>query len=170
MDNFELAMMGVRVAAKILQNKTPDVRFFNSKRADNKGINAIFQKEDNIIAFNENWIENVENNMEIMITCFHESRHAFQYQVIKGHYKGSESVSRDTLDLWKSEFNQYHTPSGEQKNDKEYLFQDIEIDAIAFAHKMMLEHFKVKTIIPIEIKDSVLTKLEGVGYGSCNNY
>lgn len=160
MDNFELAMMGVKVAAKILQIKTPEVRFFNNKQADGKGINAIFRKDENIIAFNENWIDGVENNMEIMVTCFHESRHAFQYQVIKGDYIGTETIDKDTIDIWKSEFDQYHTPSGDISSDNGYLFQNIEIDAIAFAHKMMLEHFKVKTIIPGEIIDEVTLKVD----------
>jgi len=103
MDNFELAMVGVEVAAKILQIKTPEVCFFNNKSLDEKGINAIFRKDEYMIAFNENWIESVKNNMEIMITCFHESRHAFQYQVIKGNYKGTESISNNTIELWKSD-------------------------------------------------------------------
>lgn len=97
MDNFELAMMGVKIACKLLQIKTPEVRFFNNKTLDEKGINAIFQKDDYIIAFSENWIESVKTNMEVLITCFHESRHAFQYQVIKGNYKGIESISNNTL-------------------------------------------------------------------------
>lgn len=162
MDNFELAMMGVKVAAKILQIKTPEVRFFNNKHADEKGINAIFRKEENIIAFNENWIDGVENKMEIMVTCFHESRHAFQYQVIKGDYMGTETVDKDTIDIWKSEFTQYHTPSGDVSSDNRYLFQDIEIDAIAFAHKRMLEYFKVKTIIPDEIREEVNYKRRSI--------
>jgi hypothetical protein len=112
-----------------------------------------------MIAFNENWVENVKNNMEIMITCFHETRHAFQYQVINGDYMGTETVDKDTIDMWKSEFTQYHRPSGEIENDNDYLYQDIEIGAISFAHKMMLEHFKVKTIIPDEIKVLVLSKV-----------
>jgi len=103
MDNFELAMTGVRVASKILQIKTPEVRFFNNKTLDKKGINAIFKKEDYIIAFSETWIEGVKNNMEIMITCFHESRHAFQYQVINGDYMGTETVDKDTIDMWNVE-------------------------------------------------------------------
>jgi len=38
--------------------------------------------------------------------------------------------------------------------------QDMEIDAIAFAHKMMLEHFEVKTLIPKDIIENVNTRLK----------
>ena len=40
-------------------------------------------------------------------------------------------------------------------DDESYLKQEIEIDAIAFAHKMMLKHFKLKTVIPDCIKEKV---------------
>lgn len=60
--------------------------------------------------------------------------------------------------MWKSEFCAYHAPSGEIENDNDYLFQDIEIDAICFAHKMMQEHFGVKTIIPNEIREKFSSK------------
>jgi hypothetical protein len=66
MDNFELAIKGIKISAKILQIKTPEVRFFNNNSLDEKGINAIFRKDEYMIAFYENWIESVKNNMEIM--------------------------------------------------------------------------------------------------------
>ena len=52
-------------------------------------------------------------------------------------------------------------PSGKNNeiDDELYLKQEIEIDAIAFAHKMMLEHFELRTVIPISIKDKVTIKL-----------
>ncbi len=40
MDNFEAAMSGVALAARILNIKTPDVQFFNDKKYNEKGINA----------------------------------------------------------------------------------------------------------------------------------
>jgi len=159
MDNYELAMYGVKIASKILQINAPEVRFFNDLNADQKSINAIFNPKQYVIAFNEKWLDNVENNMEVIVTCFHESRHAFQYSVINNIYQGSETISADIVSQWESEFESYHSGSGVPSKDENYLFQDIEIDAIAFAHKMMLEHFEVKTIIPDSIKERVKTKL-----------
>ena len=46
-----------------------------------------------------------------------------------------------------------HLGKNNEIDDVEYLKQEIEIDAIAFAHKMMLEHFDVKTVIPEVIKN-----------------
>lgn len=49
-------------------------------------------------------------------------------------------------------------PSGKNNeiDDESYLKQEIEIDAIAFAHKMMLEHFNVRIIVPNTIFKEVL--------------
>ncbi|MDT8337494.1 MAG: hypothetical protein RQ856_06685 [Candidatus Izemoplasmatales bacterium] len=159
MDNYQLAMMGVKIASEILHINAPEVRFFIDKNSDERSINAVFNPELYVIAFNENWLENVENNLEVMVTCFHESRHAFQYNIVNELYKGEEIVNGDTKKQWKLEFKNYHSGSGVPSKDSKYLVQDIEIDAIAFAHKMMLEHFEVKTIIPESIKEKVKTKL-----------
>src|SRR5690554_5309684 len=159
MDNFELAMMGVKIASKILHINAPEVRFFIDKNSDERSINAVFNPELYVIAFNENWLDTVENNLEVMVTCFHESRHAYQYNVVNGLYQGKDAINGDTKNQWKQEFKSYHSGSGVPSKDSKYLVQDNEIDAIAFAHKMMLEYFEVKTIIPESIKEKVKTKL-----------
>ena len=48
----------------------------------------------------------------------------------------------------------YNSPTKKDIPEEEYLMQVIEVDAIAFAHKMMLEHFGVKTVIPECIKEN----------------
>jgi hypothetical protein len=162
MDNYQVAINGTKLAAQILGIETPDVQFFYNKDLTSKGINSIFLKDEYIIAFNEEWIEQA-NPMEIQITCFHESRHAFQWKVITGVYNGAEVVDPPTIQKWKDEMSNYNSPTKKDIPEEEYLNQEIEIDAIAFAHKMMLEYFNVKTVIPsvieIEIKN-ILRKEE----------
>lgn len=87
--------------------------------------------------------------------------HAFQYNVVDGLYKAEEIVKMDVIHQWKQEFRNYHSGCGATSKDSKYLLQDIEIDATAFAHKMMLRHFEVKTIIPDAIKAIVNMKLQG---------
>ena len=159
MDDFEVAMSGVALAAQILNIKTPDVQFFNDINLNKKGINAVFLKDKMIIGFNEIWISSA-NILEIQTTCFHETRHVFQYLVVSGKYKGNEIIEQTTIDTWRQDMENYEKPSGVLENDDDYLKQDIEIDAIAFAHKMMLEYFEVKTIIPDSIKQKVNIQLD----------
>ncbi len=59
------------------------------------------------------------------------------------------------IQKWKDEMNNYNSPTQKDIPEEEYLKQAIEIDAIAFAHKMMSEYFNVKTVIPDCIKGSI---------------
>jgi hypothetical protein len=152
MDNYEVAINGTTLAAQILGIETPDVQFFYNQDLTEKGINSIFLKDKYIIAFNEEWIEQA-NQVEILITCFHESRHALQWKVITGEYTGTEVIDPMTIHKWKDEMSNYNSPTKKDIPEEEYLKQAIEIDAIAFAHKMMLEHFGVRTYVPNMIEN-----------------
>lgn len=157
MDNYEVAINGTTLAARILGIETPDVQFFYNQDMTEKGINSIFLKERYIIAFNEEWIEQA-NPIEIQVTCFHETRHAFQWKLITGEYQGESNIDSKTIQIWKEEMNNYNSPTKKDIPEEEYLRQKIEIDAIAFAHLQMNELFEINTIIPDLIKDEV-TKL-----------
>lgn len=56
MDNYQVAIKGTGLAARILGIERPDVQFFYNHGMTVKGINSIFLKEEFIIAFNEEWI------------------------------------------------------------------------------------------------------------------
>jgi hypothetical protein len=159
MDNYEVAISGTNFAAQILGIEAPEVQFFYNQNYSKRGINSVFLKEKYIIAFNEEWIEQA-SPLEIQITCFHETRHAFQWKCINGEYLDVNSVDPEIVDIWKSEMYNYNQPTSKDIPEEFYLKQKIEIDAIAFAHKMMLEHFGVKTVIPEPIKKEVTYKLK----------
>ena len=67
------------------------------------------------------------------------------------------------IQKWKDEMSNYNSPTKKDIPEEEYLNQEIEIDAIAFAHKMMLEHFDVKTIIPNIIEKEIKNILRNEG-------
>jgi len=154
MDNYQIAINGTKLAAQILGIETPDVQFFYNQDLTEKGINSIFLKDKYIIAFNEEWIEQA-NPMEIQVTCFHESRHAFQWKVINDKYYGTEVIDPIMIQKWKDEMSNYNSPTSKDIPEEFYLKQKIEIDAIAFAHYQMNKLFEVKTVIPGIIKDKV---------------
>ncbi|HHX69413.1 MAG TPA: hypothetical protein GX708_15385 [Gallicola sp.] len=62
--------------------------------------------------------------------------------------------------VWKQEFDNYQTISGENTpiSDIDYLKQEIEIDAIRFTYFKIRELFEVKVQIPEIIKDIVFNK------------
>ena len=145
MNNYEAAINGVKIVAKILNIPEPHISFFDSSELSNKEITLMYLFESDEIIFNDQWVEK-SPWIEVIVTAFHETRCAYQGYCIKNR----TYESNETIDIWQQEFTNYLQPTGKnnEQDDSDYLNQSIEIDAIAFVHKMMLEHFDVKTMIP----------------------
>lgn len=159
MDNYIIAEQGVKEAASILEIKTPLVAVFNNKDTNNRNINSIFLKDNYTICFNKVWLDSADP-IEVLITCFHETRHAFQWNTINEVYFGNEKIDKETIKIWEKEMNHYTQPTNSQIIDEDYVKQTIEIDAIAFAHYHIDCLFDVKTAIPKIKKKAVKIKID----------
>lgn len=93
------------------------------------------------------WIEQA-SPFEKQITCFHETRHAFQWECINGECLEGKAVDPEIVDIWKNEVSNYNQSTSKDIPEEFYLKQKIEIDAIAFVHYQMNKLFEVKTVIP----------------------
>src|SRR5690554_2064939 len=154
MNNLDAAILGVKLTSKILEIPEPKVFFVDDNNINKNMITGIFIYDDYEILFNESWVLNSEW-IEIMVTAFHETRHAYQCYSIK-HNKNEDKI---TLENWKNDFENYKTASGTNnpKLDIDYLTQTIELDAIKFTHYKIKELFNVKTIIPDQIKSKIIS-------------
>jgi hypothetical protein len=152
MNNHEVAINGVKIIAKILNIPVPHISFFDPSEVSNNEITGMYLFESDEIIFNEEWIAKSQW-IEVIVTAFHETRHAYQGYCIRT--KSMES--KDTLDKWEYETLNYIRPSGKNNevDDYDYLNQSIEIDAIGFTHHKIYEFFGVKTLLPKFIKDSI---------------
>lgn len=153
MNNFQVARIGVKLACEILKIPVPEINFINENDIQNVGITGLFNRDEYKICFNEKWLL-VSQWIEVIITAFHESRHAYQwYSIIN-----NKNECFETLIKWKSEYENYITVSLKNcaLNDLNYLEQDIELDAIRFTHYKIKELFGVETIIPKDIESKVL--------------
>lgn len=153
MTNLDAAILGVKLASKILEIPEPKVFFVDDDNINKNMITGIFIYDDYEILFNETWVL-ISEWIEIIVTAFHETRHAYQCYSIK-HSKNEDKI---TLENWKNDFENYKTASGTNnpKLDFDYLNQAIEIDAIRFTHYKIKELFNVKTIIPDQIKSKII--------------
>lgn len=153
MNNFEVAITGVKMACKILEIPEPKIYFIDDELMNSKKISALFRRNEYEIFFNEKLLIKAEW-IEVIVTAFHESRHAYQWYSIEN----DKNEAPETLKKWKSEFEGYTTISGKNNplSDIDYLKQDIEIDAIRFCHFKINELFGVKTIIPNEINKDII--------------
>lgn len=148
MNNFEVAIKGVKLASRILNIPDPRVSFISKSQLLNQEITSFFLLEEYEIIFNKDWL--LKSKMiEIIISCFHEARHAYQAYSVKNH----TNEDQETLIKWEKEFDSYNKPSIKNidNNDAKYLEQEIEIDAIIFTHNKIKELFGVSTVIPSSI-------------------
>lgn len=149
MNNIEIALKGIKIASNLLNITEPSIYFVSSDELPNKEVTAVFRHKNYEVIFNEDWLAEVPW-IEVMVTCFHETRHAYQAYSVKNRI----NESKETLTKWENDFNTYNIPSGtlDEKMDIDYLTQSIEIDAIKWTRIKIKELFNVKTIIPDGIK------------------
>lgn len=147
----DYAIMSVKIASKILDipEDIAEVTFKGKEFFRENDVSGVFVKEGYWIVFNEEWVDKV-NPFEIMVTGFHETRHAYQ-QLIIDHGPNVpcyNDVPIERIERWRYEDESLIMPEGKMEDDLSYLSQDREIDAVAFAYYLsdLLLHQKVKLV------------------------
>lgn len=157
MADLNVAIKGVKIASLALNIPSPEVYFISKDELPNAEITGIFINNDYQVIFDEEWVINT-SEIEVLITCFHETRHAYQSYSIKQNI----NEPQDLLEKWAYEKSNYIGPSGlsDESADYEYLSQDIEVDAIAWTHYQIKELLNLKTVIPKNIEPLIKLKLK----------
>lgn len=156
MNNLEVTIAGVKIVSEILNFPAPEIFIIEQDKLPNKEVTGMYRFKENEIIFNEDWVLRSEW-IEVIITVFHEMRHAYQGYCIRTRSREAKEI----LDIWEYETNNYIMPSGKNNeiDDVKYLNQEIEIDAIAFTHWLVKKEFNLKTVIPkvikIEVEDRI---------------
>jgi hypothetical protein len=123
-------------SSKVLGKFPTEILLLNS---DSKVVAAAFMPEDNVILVNSIYTELTPTVIGFLA---HETRHAYQHQVIHGDINPKPS---DNPELWKKEFDNHIKPS--EDNMVDYATQAIEVDAIAyseiFINKMLKRKLKI---------------------------
>lgn len=148
MEQLALPYYRVQIAAKLLDIPSPPITYISRTQLPNPTITAMDLQETKEIIFNEDWVLQA-NWLEVIATSFHECRHAYQ------HYGVATSSREDKVirDKWAAELSSYFQPNADnlQVHDVDYLQQNIEIDAIVYSHKKVLELFNVEIFLPDEV-------------------
>lgn len=130
------ARYAVSIASKILGIRKVDVDFVDREFLNGKTITSMYLPDHDLILFNQDWLS-VAKLEEVILTAFHETRHAYQMAQIQGIPNMHKGESPETIAKWKLEFEKYFWPSDEYQNDSRYLGQEIEKDAIAFSQSLL---------------------------------
>lgn len=154
------ANISVKITEKILGvDNSLEVIFKDPQYFSENDVSAVFIKEGYYIVFNNSFLSKA-TLPEIMITGFHETRHAYQYMQIEYGKKlpFKYQDEQNVLDDWKKDFDNPKQPN--EMTKEEYLNRPTEVDAIAFSYYLADTLLKVKQIIPDVIKDKVLERVE----------
>lgn len=82
MDNFDVIISAVRIVEKVLNFHAPELFIIEQNQLPNSEITGMYRFDDNEIIFNEDWV--LRNDWtEVIITAFHEMRHAYQGYCIR---------------------------------------------------------------------------------------
>ncbi len=116
-----------KVSSRILGKKSVKVKIVDfADKSDLVG--AVFVPEENIIYIN---YLNAEISYKTFVAVSHESRHSYQYQVIKGLIPAKPT---DNIELWKHEFDHAIVPKNiTDEETKPYALRGVEVDAIAYS-------------------------------------
>lgn len=126
------ANYAVAIASKLLGIRKVDVDFVDSEFLKGKTIASIYLPDHDLILFNQDWLS-VAKIEEVILTAFHETRHAYQKAQIDGVPNLRQKENSETIAKWDGEFRKYYRPTDAFQDDPEYLEQEIEKDAIAFS-------------------------------------
>lgn len=134
--HYKVARYGVAFASKELGVFPVEVNFVSSDLLGQTTITAMFIPKNNIILFNSDWLDDAKPE-EILLTAFHEARHAYQLNQIEAMKVENNKEPSDLIRRWKSEFSFYHRSLDSRTDDPRYLGQEIEIDAREFAQELL---------------------------------
>ena len=124
MDKKQLAIKIIEYASALLGLSGLEVVFKTEDAFPNKSVNALFLQDYYGIVFNETWIVSASLE-EVVITALHETRHAYQKANIDFPFLFIDCETRDTIEQWKKDFEDYKVPKSHEDND--YHKQSIEI-------------------------------------------
>lgn len=127
-----IAQYGVAYASKELGIPLLEVNFVSSELLGKTTITAMFLPDQNRILFNLDWLLEATPE-EVLLTAFHETRHAYQKNQIEAMTAGKNIESSEVIWKWKTDFEKYHRASDSRTDDPEYLGQEIETDARQFS-------------------------------------
>src|SRR5690554_5624355 len=99
MNNIEIALKGIKIASNLLNITEPSIYFVSSDELPNKEVTAVFRHKNYEVIFNEDWLAEVPW-IEVMVTCFHETRHSYQAYSVKNRI----NESKETLTKWNNDF------------------------------------------------------------------
>lgn len=142
--------------ANFLKIPAVDIVFSKNEIDTNSNIPGYYIPTSRVINVNSNVVKSF-NELEFTSFIIHEMRHAYQ-----DYYANNPSNSveeAELLKIWKKELSNYKDP---RNFPKDYLIQNIEIDAVAFTSLFSKKYLNQSLMIPKEISAQVEKRMEEI--------
>ena len=139
----KVACNAVKYASGLMNIGMPDVEFVDSRIFRSTTITSMYLPHINLILFNLDWLSKSKVE-EVILTAFHECRHAYQKAQISRDSSVQIRESEETIMKWEKEMNHYYRPKDGYQNDPMYLQQEIELDAVRFSNQLLLKMISEK--------------------------
>jgi len=122
--------------SKTYQMRLPKLEIGPQLKKYNASLTAMYVPEIHTILLNESWVS-AASPAEVLLSLFHEFRHAYQAEAVGGRAKLDEGVDLATLKIWQHEIAHPVQPDPKKPDDPRYLNQTVEKDAVAFAKRSL---------------------------------
>jgi hypothetical protein len=126
--------------AKEHQMRVPQIQIDDRLAKHNASLTAMYLPDHHIILMNRRWVATA-NPTEVLMTLFHEFRHSYQAEAVRGQAKLEEGLDLNILKSWESELAHPVQPDADHTDDPNYLNQLIERDAVAYAKRALAVFF-----------------------------
>ena len=137
-NKLQIAKKSIEYAANDLDIEVPETFVLDQTYFPNEHITSMFIPDKYLVVFRESWIVTCEV-VDVILTSFHETRHAYQYNQIKSLKENlSLKEKRNIVIQWKKDFDNYQQPTS-NSYEEQYISQSIEEDAINYAKKMIIK-------------------------------
>lgn len=122
--------------AKDHQMRVPHIQIDDRLVKHNASLTAMYLPEHHAILMNQRWIA-AAKPAEVLLTLFHEFRHAYQAEAVRGQAKLEDGLDLTVLKRWDYELAHPVQPDADHEDDPNYMNQSIERDAVEFAKRTL---------------------------------
>jgi len=154
----ERYLLQIEETLALLQRRQPCSVIFAEFPPSHETVVSMFERTSNTIYFNMDLIENISEE-ELVGLLIHEGRHAYQWFQVTN--PDSRLEKQEVIAKWQSEFDNYTQPKS-NGFEREYVEQELEIDAVAFT-KIQLDKLDMgNLIVPKEISSRVEARIKEI--------
>ena len=160
-----LAEESAKIACNLLEIEYIDTHFINGNKFENDNVSSTFDRYLYVVKFNIDWLLKASEK-DIILTAYYQVRQGYQQTQIEFRQQlisaGVFVEPIEKVRIWEDEFSYYTEPTGDEKNDSDYMSLDTVVDGVSFACVLYKNQHEKDTEIPDVIVDRVNERIKEI--------